>query len=132
MAQRLYSNLIKERKRNKYIGITRSVRARIQYLGYMMKNENARSETFQNVPDSRADVPGRVARHFRTIKSACLGCAKPVHLVRMGDGTYEWQHDGIPTAEMMERHRERGIGRQPVCTGRALEMIAKAGEEDHE
>lgn len=96
----------------------------------MMKNKNARSDTFQNVPDSRADVPGRVARHFRTIKSACLGCAKPVHLVRMSDGTYEWQHDGVPTAEMMQRHRERGIGRQPVCTGRALEMIAKSEEGD--
>lgn len=65
-------------------------------------------------------------RHFRTIKSACLGCAKLVHLVRMGDGTYEWQHDGIPTAEMMERHRERGIGRQVVDTGRAVELLEAA------
>lgn len=81
---------------------------------------------------SETDVPVKPVSHFRTIKTACLGCAKPVHLVRMSDGTYEWQHDGIPTAEMMERHRERGIGRQPVCAGRAIELIAKAGEEDHE
>ncbi|PWL78997.1 MAG: hypothetical protein DBY20_03730 [Coriobacteriia bacterium] len=69
--------------------------------------------------------------HYRSIRTACLGCAKPVHLVRMSDGTYEWQHDGIPTAEMMERHRERGIGRQPVCAGRALELIAEVeGKSD--
>lgn len=54
-----------------------------------------------------------------------------MHLVRMSDGTYEWQHDGVPTAEMMERHRERGIGRQPVCAGRALELIAEVeGKSD--
>lgn len=51
----------------------------------------------------------------------------------MGDGTYEWQHDGIPTAEMMEAHRARGIGRQPVCVGRALELIARAeGKSDEQ
>jgi hypothetical protein len=83
------------------------------------------------VPDNHMPKQKPI-RHYRTIRSACLGCAKPVHLVRMSDGTYEWQHDGVPTAEMMERHRKRGVGRQPVCTGRALEMIAKAGEEDHE
>lgn len=94
--------------------------------------QNTRSETYEVCQKRRDDVPHKPIRHFRTIKTACLGCAKPVHLVRMSDGTYEWQHDGVPTAEMMERHRERGIGRQPVCTGRALEMIAKAGEEDHE
>lgn len=79
--------------------------------------------------DGRAG--SKPAKHYRTIRSACLGCAKPVHLVRMSDGTYEWQHDDIPTAEMMERHRERGIGRQPVCAGRALELIAEVeGKSD--
>lgn len=98
---------------------------RVLILGDNMEIQNARSEAYEVCQERRDDVPGRPIRHFRTIKSACLGCAKPVHLVRMGDGTYEWQHDGIPTAEMMERHRERGIGRQPVCAGRALELIAK-------
>lgn len=65
-------------------------------------------------------------KHYRTIRSACLGCAKPVHLVRMADGTYEWQHDGVPTAEMMQRHRERGIGRQVVDVGRAVELLEAA------
>lgn len=105
---------------------------RVLILGDNVETQNTRSETYEVCQKRRDDVPSKPVRHFRNIKSACLGCAKPVHLVRMGDGTYEWQHDGIPTAEMMERHRERGIGRQPVCTGRALEMIAKAGEEDHE
>lgn len=98
----------------------------------MMKNENTRSEAFGDSGTTEKHVPSKPIRHFRNVKTACLGCAKPVHLVRMSDGTYEWQHDGIPTAEMMERHRERGVGRQPVCTGRALEMIAKAEGEDHE
>lgn len=103
-----------------------------------MEDENARSDNVmpgtKTMPDGTNMVPdgARATEHYRNIRSACLGCAKPVHLVRMSDGTYEWQHDGVPTAEMMERHRERGIGRQPVCVGRALEMIAKAGEEDHE
>lgn len=90
-----------------------------------MNQGNPRSEACEVCHKSETDVPAKPVSHFRTIKTACLGCAKPVHLVRMSDGTYEWQHDGIPTAEMMERHRERGIGRQPVCAGRALELIAK-------
>lgn len=51
--------------------------------------------------------------HYRSIRTACLGCAKPVHLVRMSDGTYEWQHDGIPTAEMIEAHQgaRESVGR---------------------
>lgn len=68
--------------------------------------------------------------HYRTVRSACLGCAKPVHLVRVTDGTYEWQHDGIPTAEMMEKHRARGIGRQPVSKERAVELLEAARNGD--
>ena len=44
------------------------------------------------VPDNHMPKQKPI-RHYRTIRSACLGCAKPVHLVRMSDGTYEWQHD---------------------------------------
>lgn len=107
------------------------MRARIQYMGDAMKDENTRSEDFDTFGTSQKDVPRKPIRHFRAIKTACLGCAKPVHLVRMGDGTYEWQHDGIPTAEMMEAHRARGIGRQPLCAGRALELIAEVeGKSD--
>lgn len=84
------------------------MRARIKYLGDMMKEGNTRSETFGASGTNEKPVPGKQICHYRSIRTACLGCAKPVHLVRMGDGTYEWQHDGIPTAEMMERHRERG------------------------
>ena len=40
------------------------------------------------------------------------------------------QHDGIPTAEMMERHRERGIGRQVVDTGRAVDLLEAARKGD--
>lgn len=105
---------------------------RVLILGDNVETQNTRSETYEVCQKRRDDVPCRPIRHFRNVKSACLGCAKPVHLVRMSDGTYEWQHDGIPTVEMMERHRERGVGRQPVCAGRALDMIAKAEEEDHE
>lgn len=103
---------------------------RVLILGDNMEIQNARSEAYEVCQERRDDVPGRPIRHFRTIKSACLGCAKPVHLVRMGDGTYEWQHDGIPTAEMMERHRERGIGRQVVDTGRAVELLEAARKGD--
>lgn len=69
-------------------------------------------------------------KHYRNIRTACLGCAKPVHLVRMGDGTYEWQHDGVPTAEMMERHRERGIGRQVVDANKAVDLLEAARKGD--
>lgn len=68
--------------------------------------------------------------HYRTIRSACLGCAKPVHLVRMSDGTYEWQHDGVPTAEMVEAHKARGIGRQVVSEQRARELVAAMDDRE--
>lgn len=103
---------------------------RVLILGDNVETQNTRSETYEVCQERRDDVPGRPIRHFRTIKNACLGCAKPVHLVRMSDGTYEWQHDGIPTAEMMERHRERGIGRQVVDTGRAVDLLEAARKGD--
>lgn len=78
--------------------------------------------------DGRAG--SKPAKHYRTIRSACLGCAKPVHLVRMSDGTWEWQHDGIPTAEMMEAHRARGIGRQVVSEQRARELVAAMDDRE--
>lgn len=99
---------------------------RVLILGDNVETQNTRSETYEVCQKRRDDVPCRPIRHFRTIKSACLGCAKPVHLVRMSDGTYEWQHDGIPTAEMMEAHRARGIGRQVVETSRAVDLIEAA------
>lgn len=95
-----------------------------------MNQRNPRSEAREVCQKSEIGVPVKPVSHFRTIKSACLGCAKPVHLVRMSDDTYEWQHDGIPTAEMMERHRERGIGRQVVSAKRAVELLEAARKGD--
>lgn len=103
---------------------------RVLILGDNVETQNTRSETYEVCQKRRDDVPSKPVRHFRNIKTACLGCAKPVHLVRMTDGTYEWQHDGIPTTEMMERHRERGIGRQVVYTGRAVELLEAARNGD--